>query len=180
MTEQENKELGKLIREILHDPNKIEQIYERTKKIAYSVARLYLKLPQDVDEAISDAYCTIVRKAPLFLENKNAYAWITKIVKHSALNLQKKVSRVREDVLDEVVFAESGDAIERTDDRMLVEECLAALTPIEREVIIYTYWEGFSLSEIGKILGKGKSSVKYILDRPEKKIRLFSEKYLQD
>ena len=89
MTEQENKELGKLIREILHDPNKIEQIYEKTKKIAYSVARLYLKLPQDVDEAISDAYCTIVRKAPLFLENKNAYAWITKIVKHSALNLQK-------------------------------------------------------------------------------------------
>ena len=63
---------------------------------------------------------------------------------------------------------------------MLVEECLAALTPIEREVIIYTYWEGFSLSEIGKILGKGKSSVKYILDRAEKKIRLFSEKYLQD
>lgn len=180
MTEQENKELGKLIREILHDPNKIEQIYEKTKKIAYSVARLYLKLPQDVDEAISDAYCTIVRKAPLFLENKNAYAWITKIVKHSALNLQKKVLRVREDVLDEVVFAESGDAIERTDDRMLVEECLAALTPIEREVIIYTYWEGFSLSEIGKILGKGKSSVKYILDRAEKKIRLFSEKYLQD
>ena len=180
MTEQENKELGEWIKSIERDPNVIEKIYDRTKKAASSVARLYLKYPYDIEDALSESYCTIVRKAPLFLRNKNAYSWVLKIVQNTSINLSKKLQRERTDELNESVFSDSDNLIEQTEDKILIEKCLAELTQEEQCVVICTYYGGMSLSETGKVIGRGKSSVKMILDRAEKNLREFSKKYMTD
>lgn len=56
---------------------------------------------------------------------------------------------------------------------IIIKEMLGILTCEERDAIIYKYWYGLSLAEIGGIIKKPKTSTLYYINSIEDKIREF-------
>ncbi|MFQ5857642.1 MAG: sigma-70 family RNA polymerase sigma factor [Anaerolineae bacterium] len=67
------------------------------------------------------------------------------------------------------------DSADDWDTVLSVEAALQSLSEREREVLIRTYWEGLSGSEIGQILGLTPNNVKQIRHRAMKKLREWFE-----
>lgn len=82
-----NEWLGIQIQKIRDgDSNAVSKIYEVLGKVMYAVAGVYLSNHADIEDVVQDSLMVIVRKADKFRENRNAYAWIIKIVENTAKN----------------------------------------------------------------------------------------------
>ncbi|MCC3275920.1 RNA polymerase sigma factor [Arthrobacter sp. zg-Y20] len=57
---------------------------------------------------------------------------------------------------------------ERNDDDSRIHEALARLGPDEREVLLLTYWDGFSSSEVSDLLNTSATAVRMRLHRARK------------
>lgn len=168
MEASKREHLGQLIKSITEGNSQaISQIYEETGRVMFAVAGIYLQERSDVEEVVQDALMAIVRKANRFRENKNAYAWITKIVANTAKN--KLISNKRRKALPLVNDVRAEPLFDDTS--LVVHEAFQKLTVAERNVIIYTYWFGLSLSEAAEALHKSKSGVKYLLDKTLEKLK---------
>ena len=56
---------------------------------------------------------------------------------------------------------------------MEVQELLGRLDAVDRAIVVLKYWHGFSLKEIGEIVGLGEGAVKVRLHRA--RLRLADE-----
>ena len=59
---------------------------------------------------------------------------------------------------------------ERNDDDSRLHEALARLGPDEREVLLLTYWDGFSSSEVSDLLDTSATAVRMRLHRARKEL----------
>lgn len=166
-----NEWLGEQIKSI-RDGNSgaISAIYETVGKVMFAVAGIYLSDRADIEEVVQESLMIIVRKAQKFRENKNAYAWIMKIVENTAKNKIAYNNKRKTVSLEEVrTYSEISD------DGLLFYDVLGQLKDNERKVIYYIFWCGLTLTETAKVLGKPKSSTKYLLDKTLEKIKDFLE-----
>lgn len=174
MEQEQILELGKLIKSITDgDCTAIGEIYRRVGRIMHAIAFSYLDRKCDSDDVVNDALIKIVKKAYMFRENKNAYAWIMNIVKNIAKNRRKKISSRKEVALDETKDA----YIEFDNTKIYVNEIFSMLSKTEADYIYYKYWFGLSYTEISVIVHKPRTTIKYTLDAAIERLRKF---YLKD
>ena len=171
MEKNTNEWLGKQIQNISKgNSNAISAIYETVGRVMFAVAGIYLFNHADIEEVIQDSLMTIVRKADKFRENKNAYAWILKIVENEAKNKIVYNSKRKTVSIEKInAYAEVNE------DGLLFYDVFRVLDDNEKRIIYYIFWCGFSLSEAARELGKPKSSTKYLLDKTLEKTRTFWE-----
>lgn len=166
-----NEWLGIQIQKIRDgDSNAVSKIYEVLGKVMYAVAGVYLSNHADIEDVVQDSLMVIVRKADKFRENRNAYAWIIKIVENTAKNKIVYNSKRKTVSLEKV-----NAYTEVSEDGLLFYDVFRNLNYNEKRIIYYIFWCGFSLSEVGRELGKPKSSTKYLLDKTLEKIKIFWE-----
>lgn len=165
-----NEELCKLIRDVANgDMNALSEIYLKTGKSLSSVARIYLKRKQDVEDALQDMMITVVKNAKKFSYDKNAFAWLVQIMRNSLRNKLRHDKIIKMEPLEDYIAATEDNI----DAKIEVYEIMRKLTNYEQDLIIYKYWSGMSLAEIGAVLHKPKTTIQYQLKILEEKIRKF-------
>ena len=103
MTEEENKQLGKLIFEVAkNNKDLLVDIYDRIKGILYSVGNTYYSNLEDLKDSIQDLLEQILKKAKKFRKNANACAWIMKIYKNSFINFDRH-EKVEREYLEKLI-----------------------------------------------------------------------------
>jgi RNA polymerase sigma-70 factor (ECF subfamily) len=170
-----------------------ERLVETYGDRAYRLAIRITGSGQDAEEAIQDAFWSVVRKIDTFRGDSGFGSWLYRIVANAAYGKRRRGHGRRLDrSLDEVlpVFDAEGrhreriaDWSARVDDPSVQSELRIVLTaaldelPAEyREVLVLRDVEGWSHREIGEVLGIPVASAKTRVHRA----RLFLRKRLAE
>ena len=130
-------------------------------RCAYS----YLHNMADAEEILQDTLIKLLTAAPSFESETHKKAWLLRVAANLSKNrIEYNALRIS-DELDENL-AEEG-----REDLSFVWEAVKNLPVQFREVIHLHYYEGYSTSEIAKLLGRNPATVRSDLHRAREKLK---------
>ena len=137
-----------------------DEFFPDVQRLAYS----FLKNKEDSMDAAQDVFVKLLGTKVDLIPGKEK-AWLLKV---TANECRDKLRRARptEEIPDDMVAADT--------DRE-VWELLSGLKAEDRAVIQLFYYDGYSVKEIGQILGITASGVSMRLSRARKKLRAIME-----
>jgi len=173
------------------DPSAPERLVEQYGHRAYRLALRITRSAEDAEEAVQDAFWSVIRKIDTFRGDSAFGSWLYRIVTNAAYQKVRGRSNRRADIsLDEVLpsFHEDGqhatpivDWSPRVDDPSVQSDLRAALSsaidelpPEYRAPVVLRDVEGLSMSEVADSLGLTVANAKTRVHRA----RLFLRKRL--
>lgn len=119
----------------------------------------------DAEDVMQEVFLRLVQTKPAFSGPEHAKAWLLRVASNCASDLFRLPWRRREEPLGEeaAVSEDSGEGS--------VTEAVLSLPTRYRIPIHLFYYEGYSVSEIAKIMGKSEGTVKSRLFRGRKLLR---------
>jgi RNA polymerase sigma-70 factor (ECF subfamily) len=143
------------------------EFYDRWSGDAYAVAISIVRVAQDAEEVVEDAFWQAWNQASRFDASRGQVrSWVLSIARSRALDRLKSVVRRREEQLDaappELLASEDG-----ADSRVLEEERTSAvaralddLPAPQREALEMAYFGGLSQTEIAECTGLAIGTIK--------------------
>ena len=165
----------------------LEALYARYATSVYSLAMFMLRQPPLAEEVTQDVFLNIWRKAATYKADRgDPKAWIMSIAHHRIVDVIRSrrrtppISEPREFDLLEMLpssGASTEEEVERNLDRDRIVKALASLPEAQQQVIILAYFEGYSQSEMAKMLRQPLGTVKTRVRLAMQKLRVTLEDY---
>lgn len=122
----------------------------------------------DAEDVMQETFLTLLRKGPdQFDSGDHAKAWLLRVAAQRSCDHFRRVNRRNETSLEEVETASQRKGEERGE----TLEAVLALPADLRLAVHLHYYEGYSVAEIAKVLGKSEGTVKSRLFRARAKLR---------
>lgn len=170
------------------DLDAFQQLVEKHQKKMLNIAYRMVGDYEDACEAVQDAFVSVYRSIKSFRGDAKFSTWITTITLNHARNRLKQARSRNVHIaysLDEPLQGDDGemkrepvsgepsilDRLESRDIRSKVKECIEALDPEFREVIILRDLQDFSYEEIGAALKTREGTVKSRLFRAREAVK---------
>ena len=161
------------------DKDALEALYNGYRTPVYSLAMFMLKQPSLAEEATQDIFLNVWLKASSFNADRGQpRAWIMSVAHHKIIDIIRSRRRaiVNTDPTDydSLELLPAGGAsteqqVEQTMDRERIMRALATVPESQREVIMLSYFEGYSQSEmadkLGQPLGTSKTRVRLAMQK---------------
>lgn len=146
--------------------NELEALILESYESMYRTALLYMKNEQDAMDVVQESVVKAIKSAGQVEEISYMKTWLFRIVINTALDELKK----RKKILP--LLSENEETMEdRYQDPDLINH-LRRLDNLEKTVILLRYFEEWKLEEIAGYLGKNLNTVKSILYRSLKKLKI--------
>ncbi len=142
--------------------NEILQSYQSLYRLAYS----YVKNPDDAMDVVQESAYKAILHADEMRFRETVKGWLCRIVVNTALDLIRR--RKRESLTEEIPETGREDTYENID----VMRALDTLDEREKTVVMLRFFQDMKLSEISSITGESLSSVKSILYRSLRKLKV--------
>ena len=146
------------------EKEKLIELYDEFFPDVQRLAFSYLKNKEDSMDAAQDVFVKLMRSNVVLIPGKEKM-WLLKVTANECRDMLRR-SRPTEELPEDMAFEET--------DRE-VWELLSGLKPEDRAVIQLYYFDGYSVKEIGQILGITASGVSMRLSRARKKLRTILE-----
>jgi RNA polymerase sigma-70 factor (ECF subfamily) len=151
-------------------------LYDRYVEALYRYVIYRVRNDADAEDLVSDEYMRALRAIPRYEPRVAFLAWLYRIARNAVIDRARR-SRTQisfEDALahpnvDQVV--EPDAAILALSDKEAVRAALAKLTPLQQEVIVLRFVEGYSTLEIANLVGKREGTVRGIQFRALEALR---------
>ncbi len=170
------------------DLNAFEALVRKHQKRMLNIAFRLLDDYEDACEVVQDAFVSAYKNIGTFRGESKFTTWLTSITVNLSKNRLKQVKsrRSHEAVsIDEPVQVDDGqvvidppsgepsalDRLEKKDVRNRVQDCIKALAPDFREVLVLRDMQDFSYEEIGSMLRMREGTVKSRLFRAREMIK---------
>ena len=140
-----------------------ELVYKYTNKL-YVTAYNLCNNPSDAEDIVQETFMKYLKKKPIFTNEEHEKAWLIRTTLHRAADLRKAAAR-RNVPLEEALLASAPEP---------ENQLLAAVRALPEKygaVIHLHYYEGYSLKEIGKLLGLPAATVGTRLARGRERLR---------
>ncbi|MBD5543806.1 MAG: RNA polymerase sigma factor [Lachnospiraceae bacterium] len=146
----------------------------------YRVSKSILQNDSDCEDAVSEAITIAFQKLDSLKKDEYAKTWLTRILIHECYHMRKQQSRI-------TLFPHDGEGIlnhkghQENNGFMDVEnysdlyEAMGQLKEKQRLVLTLYYYEGYSIKEIGAIMGITQGTVKSRLGRARNQLKIFLE-----
>lgn len=144
----------------------LEQLFERYRVLAYSLAYRVLSDAGDAEDVVQESFLNVWRAAGTFRAGRSGTrAWLMSIVHHRAIDkLRGRGSRPLTSPLDDAApIPGQSDVWKEVSQRLTGSEVRAALgnlSPEQRESIELAYFGGYSQTEIADRLSLPLGTVK--------------------
>ena len=152
------------------DPAVLQQEVEeeilRSYECLYRLAYTYVKNPDDAMDVVQESVYKAIRNASGVRSRGAVKGWLCRIVVNTALDLLR--TRSREVPVDQVPETGREDTYQDTD----TLRALDRLEDRERTVVVLRFFEDMKLQEIALATGENLNTVKTILYRSLKKLRI--------
>jgi RNA polymerase sigma-70 factor, ECF subfamily len=175
------------------DKARFEMLAMPHMKACYGLAYSLLRQSSDAEDAVQDAYVRAYR-ALHQLRNDDIKPWLLTIVRNVCYRRLRE-KRTRNVIsLDEALYDQSGNATQHeafasklpspeqaainASNHVMLNDLVAALPPVFREVIILREIEELPYSDIAVIIGAPVGTVMSRLSRARTELRELTEKYL--
>ena len=129
--------------------------------------------PEDAEEVVSDVFLAAWNQAE-DLQVGNAKAWLASVARNTARKKLRAVGRdlpLEEDVLEMPDQAGPETALEKTEERLLVNWAVNDLPVQDREVFLRHYYYAQTVREISQEMTLNESTVKTKLRRGRAKLK---------
>ncbi len=170
------------------DLNAFEALVQKHQKRMLNIAYRLLDNYEDACEIVQDAFVSAYRNITAFRGESRFTTWLTSITVNLSKNRLKQMrSRRGHEALsiDEPLQTDDGrmtidppanepsvlDQLEKRDVRNRVQDCIKALDPDFREVLVLRDMQDFSYEEIGSMLRMREGTVKSRLFRAREMVK---------
>jgi len=151
-------------------------LYDRYVEAVYRYVFYRVRNDADAEDLVSDVFMRALRAIPRYEPRVAFLAWLYRIARNAVIDRARR-SRTQisfEDALahpgvDQVV--EPDASILALSDKVAVRGALAKLTPLQQEVIVLRFVEGYSTHEIADLVGKREGTVRGIQFRALEALR---------
>ena len=168
----------------------LEALYTRYSSSVYSLAMFMLKQQALAEEVTQDIFLNIWTKASSYkAERGEPKSWIMSVAHHRIVDVIRSRRRTQ-NVTDPGAYdrlemlpssrISTEEEVERRIEREYILEALDTLPPEQRQVIMLAYFEGYSQSEMAKILNQPLGTVKTRVRLAMKKLRAALEGEVDD
>jgi RNA polymerase sigma-70 factor, ECF subfamily len=151
------------------DPDAFRTLVERYQGRALAHAIAIIRNRDDAQDAVQEAFLNAHRALHTFDRERVFYSWFYAILRNCCY---KHLARRRTDAVDHPVrldLLESPGV--RVDDRMAIEQALAALSPTDRETVMLRHLDGLSYAELAASLQVPVGTVMSRLSNARKRLR---------
>ena len=155
-----------------------EEAVERYAELVMTLAKANVTLQSDAEDVFQEVFLRYIDKKPKFRDEDHAQAWFIKVTMNLIRSLYRKFEfSKRTDIEDEAVDWEQS-ARTLTGEKVLDErfaelmdgdidfgDTMNAMKPDYKAVLMLQYDCGYTVKEIGKIMGKTEAAVKGLIAR---------------
>ncbi|WP_143306396.1 RNA polymerase sigma factor [Chitinophaga vietnamensis] len=157
------------------DREAMNQLLEKHRDLAFSIALKYLRNADDAEDIVQEAFVKIFLNIRKF-RNESAFStWLYKIVYYEAcrhIGKQRRILSIKEEVKDETAVHE--DVVLFKDERTnIIRHSMQCLSANEYLVMNLFYLLEKSITEIQQITGQSGANIKVLLHRGRKKIAAY-------
>lgn len=143
----------------------VNHILQSYGDMLYRTAWLLLGNSHDVQDALQETLLRYLEKAPAFVSEAHEKAWLLRVTANcckDSLRFRRRHSYLNLEELQEQLPA--------PEKRQLIQE-IYALPANRRAALILHYFEGYSVREIGEILGISEAAAKKRLQRAREALK---------
>lgn len=144
----------------------VEQEILQSYQTLYRLAYTYVKNPDDAMDVVQESVYKAIQNASNVRSRGAIKGWLCRIVINSALDLLR--SRTREVLVDQIPETGREDTYEDLDTLRALDQ----LEERERTVVVLRFFEDMKLQDIALVTGENLNTVKTILYRSLKKLRV--------
>jgi RNA polymerase sigma-70 factor (ECF subfamily) len=164
--------VGDLVRRARRgEPQAFDLLARRHLRAAYAVALAVLGRPSDAEDVAQEAFVVAIERLEQCREPDRFSGWLLEIVRTRALNaLDRRKRRDGPELVEDAAAAAAapdGDVALRA--RLL--DALAALGPVQREVVLLHDLEGWTHAEIAAALGLSETNCRQYLFTARRALR---------
>lgn len=154
------KELHKIFTNMRENKSNFEEFYEKYNKLVYGIVFSILKNKEDSEDMMQNIFLKIHELPIEKLPKDNESSWLYQVTKNETLNYIKK--QKNEENIDNIYkITEEDSEISQIIERETFNQLISKLSKEEQEIISLKIISNFSFSEIGRILNKSVSTVKW-------------------
>ena len=151
-------------------------LYDRYVEAVYRYVYYRVRSDSDAEDLVSDVFMRALRAIPRYEPRQAFLAWLYRIARNAVIDRARR-ARVQvsfEDALahpgvDQIVEPDAG--LLALSDKETVRAAIARLTPLQQEVIVLRFVEGYTTSEIANLVGKREGTVRGIQFRALEMLR---------
>lgn len=177
-TQRENKQAQDLWNKAIRgEINSIAQLVNTYKDFSFTIAMSVVANNEDAEEVVQDAFLKAFASLDKFRQASKFSTWLYRIVYNTALTKLKSrrmptISMEQSSVAEENATTENQgwDLLKDTERKKYIALALGRLSAEDRLVLTLHYIEEKNITEIGEILGAGKSAIKMRLLRGRKQL----------
>jgi RNA polymerase sigma-70 factor, ECF subfamily len=151
-------------------------LYDRYVEAVYRYVFYRVRNDAEAEDLVSDVFMRALRAIPRYEPRQAFLAWLYRIARNAVIDRSRR-ARIQisfEDALahpgaDQVVEPDAG--LLALSDRETVRAAIGRLTPLQQEVIVLRFVEGYSTSEIAALVGKREGTIRGIQFRALEMLR---------
>ncbi|MDQ1513006.1 MAG: hypothetical protein QOC59_848 [Microbacteriaceae bacterium] len=152
------------------DRGAVDDLYERFRRPAFSLARRILGDDAMAEDVVQDVFLSVWRDPWAYERARGSFAsWLLAVVHHKAVDAVRREESQRRRTAqagDELMLAEpmaTRDVDEEAESRVVAEQvraALGALTHPQREALTLAYYGGYTQREVAALTGAPLGTVK--------------------
>ncbi|MCF6467885.1 RNA polymerase sigma factor [Nonomuraea sp. MG754425] len=123
------------------------------------------------DDLAQEAWVAVVRGLPRLRQPERFAPWLYTIARRTVTDHLRQAYRAPETAMEETTTVVADDELSSVLTTMQIEAGLAALPPLEREVLILFHLEDLPLATCAEVLGVQTGTVKSRLHRARRMLR---------
>ena len=142
-------------------------LYDRHVDAIYRYVYYRVRDDAEAEDLTSDVFMRALKAMPRYEPRQAFLAWLYRIARNAVIDRARRGNRQVsfEDALEHPnadQILDPDEQILATSDNATVRGALAQLTPLQQEVIVLRFLEGYSTHEIARIVGKREGTVRGI------------------
>ncbi len=153
-------------------------LYDRHVAAIYRYVYYRVRDDAEAEDLTSDVFMRALKAMPRYEPRQAFLAWLYRIARNAVIDRARKGDR-RVSFEDALKHPDAADHIVEPETEVLAHSdntalraALGKLTPLQQEVIVLRYLEGFSTQEVARIVGKREGTVRGIQFRAIGALRL--------
>ena len=145
----------------------LEDLYDRYKTMAYSIAYRITNDPTLAEDVVQDAFLGAWRNAARYVEGRGSVkTWLLSIVHHRAIDAIRRrrptteLPEIDSGLPEALTLPDVWAEVSASLDSVTVREALVALSDVQREALELAYFGGLTQQEISERTGTPLGTVK--------------------
>lgn len=151
---------------LLRTDNEAAETYEKYVNPIYRICFSFMKNPSDAEDMVQETFIKLINKKPEFDSEEHKKAWLIVTSSNLCRDALKRKSRMNESIDDYTpVYNDSPDENSTL-------KAILQLSPKYKTAVYLYYYDGYSTTEIAKMLKLPVSTVKNRLARARAQLKL--------